>query len=92
MDADQPQLELPLLKSSPEGDAISAKRRTPDKGIGFIVNPARVKQYALDLARRERHHAFTAVSIEFIQRIDARLRNIIRDEIARHPSRGKRLA
>lgn len=92
MDADQPQLELPLLKSSTERDAIPAKRGSIGKGIGFIVNPARVRQYALDVARRERHHAFTAVSIEFIQRVDARLRNIIRQEVQQHPSKGKRLA
>jgi hypothetical protein len=59
---------------------------------GYLLNPAKVRRYALDLAERERHHHFTAVSVEFIQRIDARLRNIIRDEIKQHPSRGKRLS
>lgn len=93
MDADQPQLELPLPKSSSERGGVSTKREKSGRGgIGFIVNPARVRQYALDIARRDRHHAFTAVSVEFIQRIDARVRNLIRDEVARHPSRGKRLA
>jgi hypothetical protein len=82
--APQPEFSLEAL----------APKSTPDepKTANYLVNPAKVRRYALDLAEKERHHHFTAVSVEFIQRIDARLRNIIRDEIKRHPSRGKRLA
>ncbi len=80
-----PQLEFPLLEPS------TRKVKGEPKYTGYLVNPAKVRQYALDMAKRERHHCFTAVSVEFIQRIDARLRNLIRDEIKRHPSRGKRL-
>ena len=81
-----PQPEFSLEGLSP--------KTVPDdsRAAGYLLNPAKVRRYALDLAERERHHHFTAVSVEFIQRIDARLRNIIRDEIKRHPSRGKRLS
>jgi hypothetical protein len=82
-----PQMEFPLL---PASDAKKSSREPDYKG--FLLNPRRVRQYALDFAQRERHHAFTAVTVDFIQRVDARLRNIIQDEIKRHPSRGKRLA
>ena len=82
-----PQLELPIGEPP---DPKSRRREGPFKG--YLLNPARVRQYALDIASRERHHGFTAVSIEFIQRIDAHLRNIILDEVKRHPSKGKRLA
>lgn len=93
---DQPELELPLSKSPTQRESISkpASARSPSKLAkpqAFLINAARVRQYALDVAERERHHEFTAVSVEFLQKIDARLRNFIRDEVARHPSRGKRL-
>ncbi len=82
-----PQPEFSLEGLAPK----SANEESPGTA-GYLLNPAKVRRYALDLAERERHHDFTAVSVEFIQRIDARLRNIIRDEIKRHPSRGKRLS
>ncbi len=82
---------LPQLEFSLEADLPDAGHHEP-KSNGLLVNPAKVRQYALDLAERERHHDFTAVSVEFIQRVDARLRTIILDEIRRHPSKGKRLA
>jgi hypothetical protein len=81
-----PQPEFSLEGLAPKAVAVDSHT------TGYLLNPAKVRQYALDLAERERHHDFTAVSVEFIQRIDARLRNIIRDEIKRHPSRGKRLS
>jgi hypothetical protein len=82
-----PQLELPI------GEPPDPKTPKRDPAYrGYLLNPARVRQYALDFAHKERHHAFTAVSVEFIQRIDARLRNLIQDEVKRHPSKGKRLA
>jgi hypothetical protein len=80
-----PQLELPL--GEPSHKAKREPRFTP-----YLLNPTRVRQYALDIARRERHHAFTAVTVDFLQRIDAKLRLVIQDEVKRHPSRGKRLA
>ena len=82
-----PQLEFTL----DAGDQTEA-RDEPRKTADYLINPAKVRQYALDLAERERHHDFTGVSVEFIQRVDARLRGIILDEIRRHPSKGKRLA
>ena len=82
-----PQMEFPLL------DRPDPKNSKPERKFhGYLLNPVKVRQYALELAKRERHHSFTAVSVEFIERIDARLRNIIHDEIQRHPSKGKRLA
>ena len=82
-----PQPEFILENSPPKGGPVES----PSK-IGGLLNAARVRKYALDLAARERHHHFTAVSVEFLQRIEAKLRNLIRDEIQRHPSRGKRLS
>jgi len=81
-----PQLEFPL------GAPSTKKAKGEPKTSDYLLNPAKVRRYALDIAKRERHHHFTAVSVEFIQRIDAKLRNLILDEIKRHPSRGKRLA
>jgi hypothetical protein len=81
-----PQPEFSLEGLAPKN--VTDESHTTD----YLLNPAKVRRYALDLAERELHHDFTAVSVEFIQRIDARLRNIIRDEIKRHPSRGKRLS
>jgi len=81
--APQPEfvLESPPVKSAGVEPKISS-----------LLNAAKVRRYALDLAERERHHHFTAVSVEFIQRIEAKLKNLIRDEVRRHPSRGKRLS
>jgi hypothetical protein len=82
-----PQLELPI------GEPPDPKKPRREANFrGYLLNPARVRQYALDIAHKQRHHSFTAVSVEFIQRIDARLRNLIQDEVERHPSKGKRLA
>jgi hypothetical protein len=81
-----PQPEFALEVVPPKNE------KAEPKGTAYLLNPAKVRRYALDLAQRERHHHFTAVSIEFIQRVDAKLRNLIREEIKRHPSRGKRLA
>jgi hypothetical protein len=81
-----PQPEFFLESSPPVKGALSEPK------ISGLLNAAKVRRYALDLAQRERHHHFTAVSVEFIQRIEARLKNMIRDEIQRHPSRGKRLS
>ena len=82
----EPQLEFSLLEPS------TKRKKSEPKFKGYLLNPVRLRQYALDVAKRERHHEFTAVSVEFIQRIDAKLRNLILDEIKRHPSKGKRLA
>jgi hypothetical protein len=87
----QLELSLPALPETNKG-----RQRDKDPNAltnkGFLICPERVRIYALDLAKRERCHSFTAVSVSFIQRIDARLRNIIRDEIHQHPSRGKRIS
>jgi hypothetical protein len=81
---------IPQLEFSLEGSAPTKEKGLP-KASGYLLNPAKVREFALALASSERHHEFNAVSVEFIQRIDARLRNLIHDEIKRHPSRGKRL-
>ena len=77
-----PQLEFSL------GDPSGKRPKGEPKLKGYLINPARVRQFALDMAKRDRHHTFTAVSVEFIQRIDAKLRNLVQDEIRRHPSKG----
>ena len=82
----EPQLEFPILEAP---DPKKAKGEPLARG--YLINPTKVRQYALAIAKRERFHSFTAVSVEFIQRIDAQVRNLIHDEIKRHPSRGKRL-
>ena len=84
MPEDPPQLEFPIVDPSP-------KKRAKGEPKEYLLNPVRVRRYALDVAKRERHHAFTAVSVEFIQRIEAQLRNLIRDAVRRHPSMGKRM-
>lgn len=55
----------------------------------IILNQARVKRLALDIARRQRTHKFTRVSQEFIQRIDASLKVLIVREINALPSKGR---
>ena len=82
----QPQLEFSSIPASTK-KSVTKESKTK----GYLLNPTRVRQFALDMAKQERYHHFTAVSVEFIQGIDAKLRNVIRDKITRHPSRGKRL-
>jgi hypothetical protein len=53
-----------------------------------MVNKARLRLYALDVAA-QRHHRFTRVGGEFIDKADAQLRTWVRDYIRNLPSKGK---
>ena len=53
-----------------------------------LLNKKAVKQLALELAQK-RHHEFTRVSPEFVNRIEATVRNIIESSIQSLPSLGK---
>jgi hypothetical protein len=52
------------------------------------INTQNVKQLALDMAKNSGRVRFTRVGESFLDRVEARLRNIIEDEIKRHPSVG----
>lgn len=47
-----------------------------------------VRQYALDIAQKSGRVQFSRVSKEFLDRIEAKTINLIRDEVHRHPSIG----
>jgi hypothetical protein len=64
---------------------LSALNITP------LLNRSAVKKFALDLSKANRAGRFNRVSLEFLERINARLKNIIREEVQRHPSLGKTL-
>ena len=64
---------------------ISLMNSTP------FINRSAVKRLALDYAKANRAGRFTRVSKDFFQRIDARVRVMITDEVQRHPSIGKTL-
>lgn len=55
------------------------------------LNRARVKRTALELAAATRAHKFSRVGTTFLERIEARTRAAIVEEIKRHPSKGKTL-
>ncbi len=65
--------------------AESALPRLPS-----LLNRAHVRRMVLDLARRTRPK-FTRVGGAFLDRIEARVRDIVHDELRRHPSTGKTL-
>jgi hypothetical protein len=50
-----------------------------------------VRKWALDYARTNRAHPFTRVSEQFLNMIEAAVKNAIIERIRRHPSRGKTL-
>jgi len=56
-----------------------------------LLNRSAVKKLSLHVSETERAGKFTRVSKEFMERINARLNNVIREEIHRHPSVGKTL-
>ena len=60
------------------------------------LNRSRVKRTILEIAAQTRKNGsgkprFTRVSASFLERIEGRLRDIIRSEIHQHPSVGKTL-
>ena len=56
-----------------------------------LLNKSKVREFALQLSTENRGGKFTRVSSDFIDRIEAKLRNIIRQEIHAHPSVGTTL-
>lgn len=54
----------------------------------IIINETRLRNFALSCAE-QRAHRFERVSKEFIERMDARLKAMVADEIKRLPSKGK---
>lgn len=57
-----------------------------------LLNRKAVRERALDFAANNgRGNRFERVSNTFINRIEAKLNNIILDEVKRHPSVGKTL-
>jgi len=55
-----------------------------------LINVKHCKDLALKLAG-ERAQPFTRVSKDFLERVEGRLRNVIIDEVKKHPSRGTTL-
>ncbi len=53
-----------------------------------LINKKAVKTYALQVSQDTRGGKFTRVSQDFLGRIDAKLRNLISQEIHSHPSVG----
>jgi hypothetical protein len=55
------------------------------------LNRSKVKQTALEIAGQTRAQGFTRVGKSFLERIEARTRAAIADEVKQHPSKGKTL-
>jgi len=55
------------------------------------LNRAKVKQTALAIASRTRAQGFTRVGMSFLERIEAKTRAAIAEEVRLHPSKGKTL-
>ncbi len=56
-----------------------------------LINKAQVKRKALEVATAERSHKFTRVSQQFIDDIEATVRNAIVTKVKATPSKGKTL-
>lgn len=55
------------------------------------LNRARVRRTALEIAADKRAQPFSRVGLSFLQRIEARVRAAIAEEVRQHPSKGKTL-
>jgi hypothetical protein len=56
-----------------------------------ILNKAATKKFALDVSKQHRNGKFTRVSAAKLEEWEARLKNVIVDDVRRHPSIGKTL-
>jgi hypothetical protein len=56
--------------------------------MSSLLNKAKVREFALQLSAENRGGKFTRVSSEFIERIESKVRNLVRQEIHSHPSVG----
>lgn len=55
-----------------------------------LLNSTRVREFALAYCREHRPK-FTRVGLNFLLRVEARLKGVLVDEISHHPSKGKTL-
>jgi hypothetical protein len=55
------------------------------------LNRKKVKQTALEIAHEKRAQGFTRVGQSFLDRIEAKTRAAIYNEVMSHPSKGKTL-
>lgn len=53
-----------------------------------LLNKSKVREFALQLSAENRGGKFTRVSSEFVDRVESKLRNLIRQEIHSLPSVG----
>jgi hypothetical protein len=56
----------------------------------MMINRRKVKLFALEMAKG-RAHKFSRVSGEFFVKCEANLKEFIRNQVHRHPSKGKTL-
>lgn len=56
-----------------------------------LIRPKNVRQYLLDYAAKTRHHKFTQVSPDTIDRIEAATRSACKAIVTAAPSKGKTL-
>lgn len=63
----------------------------PTKGNMSLINKAKVRQLSLAIAAETRGGKFTRVSAGFLDRIEAKVRNVVAQEIHAHPSVGRTL-
>ena len=54
----------------------------------MLINRKKVKEFALEMAKH-RAHKFTRVGSEFLVKCEANLREFIRGQVHRLPSKGK---
>ena len=72
--------------SPPDNNALDNINTTPH------LNRSKVKRTALEIAATIRPaNQFTRVGMSFIERIEAKVRAAIREEVRIHPSKGKTL-
>lgn len=55
----------------------------------MILNIKKTKEFALAVSKAKRNGKFTRISKDALERWEARLKNIIVDEVYKHPSIGK---
>jgi hypothetical protein len=56
----------------------------------MMINRRKVKLFALEMAK-SRAHKFTIVGKEFYDKCEVNLKEFIRNQVHRHPSKGKTL-
>ena len=54
-----------------------------------LINRSRVKVFALEMAKENRHHKFTRVGADFYLKCEGNLKEFIRNYVRRLPSKGK---